>query len=163
MGLVAVSGPVTTTEPRPEVGVRRAERADLLAVFDIEKRSFPQPWPYAAFERFLGHRGFQVAEVDGEIVGYVVADSVDTHGGPIGHVKDLAVAPEYRGRGVGRTLLARGLSLVFADGVRRVKLEVREGNEAAQQLYREFDFELHHVVPEYYDDGEDAYVMVKTA
>ena len=43
----------------------------------------------------------------------------------------------------------------------RVKLEVRATNEVARSLYREFGFETHHVVPAYYDDGEDAHVMVR--
>lgn len=50
------SSAVTTTAPFPEdgdSGIRRAERADLLAIYRIEKASFPQPWPYEAFDRFL--------------------------------------------------------------------------------------------------------------
>ncbi len=41
--------------------IRPAERADLLAVVRIEDESFSQPWPYDAFERFLGEPGFLVA------------------------------------------------------------------------------------------------------
>lgn len=148
---------MTTGSSRP-VGVREAVRADLLDVFRIEKRSFPQPWPYAAFERFLDTPGFLVAEADGEVVGYVVADTVD---GSLGHIKDIAVAPERRGEGIGRTLLSRALVALFTQGVDRVKLEVREGNEAARSLYEAFGFELHHVASGYYDNGEDAHVLVR--
>jgi ribosomal-protein-alanine N-acetyltransferase len=156
-------GRVTTTGARPDVGVRAVERADLLDVFDIEKRSFAQPWPYAAFERLLDAPAFFVAEVDGDVVGYVVADTVPNHGPSIGHVKDIAVHPEHRGEGVGRTLLSRALMDLFVEGAGRVKLEVRESNERAQRLYADFEFEVHHVVSGYYEDGEDAYVMVREA
>lgn len=159
---------MTTTPPRTDVAVRQATRADLLAVFRIEKRSFSQPWPYAAFERFLGTPGFLVAEQRqgsetdvGTVVGYIVADSVPNHGVSLGHVKDIAVAPSHRGAGIGRQLLSRGLSVLANHGVGRVKLEVRESNDAAISLYRHFGFEIHHVIPRYYDDGEDAYVMVR--
>jgi ribosomal-protein-alanine N-acetyltransferase len=152
---------VTTTGPRADVGVREAARADLLDVFDIEKRSFSQPWPYAAFERLLDAPGFLVAEDDDEVVGYVVADTLRDHGAPVGHVKDIAVEPDRRGEGIGRTLLSQALMRLFVEGADRVKLEVREGNRAAQSLYEGFDFEVHHVVSNYYDDGEDAYVMVR--
>lgn len=160
---------MTTTAPQADVGVRQATRGDLLSVFRIEKRSFPQAWPYAAFERFLDEPGFLVAEATeeadgsnpGEIVGYVVADSVPNHGVSIGHVKDLAVAPERRGEGIGRLLLSRALATLATQSVGRVKLEVRESNDAALSLYREFGFEIHHAVPGYYDNGEDAYVMVR--
>ena len=148
-------------ERHAEIEVREAIRADLLSVFRIETRSFGQPWPYAAFERFLDAPGFLVAETGDEVVGYVVADTIDTHDGSIGHIKDLAVAPDYRRRGIGRTLLSRGLVALAASGAGRVKLEVRRTNDAARSLYAAFGFERHHTVPGYYDDGEDAYVLVK--
>lgn len=152
------------TEPasRTEVGIRGATRADLLDIYGIEKRSFDQPWPYAAFERQLDAPGFLVAEDDSEIVGYVVADRVSDHGAAVGHVKDLAVVPDRRGEGIGSRLLSSALVEVYVAGADRVKLEVRESNDAAQALYESFDFELHHVLPGYYDDGEDAYVMVRS-
>lgn len=154
---------VTTTRQRSDVGVRRAARADLLDVFRIEKRSFAQPWPYAAFERLLDAPGFLVAEADDDLVGYVVANTVSQGGRTLGHVKDIAVDPERRGEGIGRTLLARALSSLFVEGADRVKLEVRESNESARGLYEAFEFEVHHVVSGYYEDGEDAFVMVREA
>jgi len=155
---------VTSTEPRPEVEIRRAVRADLLSVFRIEKRSFGQPWPYSAFEGFVGASGFFVAEAtgsEGAVVGYVVADTVEAGGIPLGHIKDLAVDPEYRRRGIARTLLSRALAALASSGTSRVKLEVRRTNEAARSLYESFGFEQNHVVSGYYDDGEDAHVLVK--
>jgi len=151
---------VTTATPETTVGVREAVRADLLDVFRIEKRSFPQPWPYEAFDRFLDQPGFLVADDEG-VVGYVVADTMPNHGTSMGHIKDLAVIPERRGEGIGRLLLSEALGRLFVEGAVRVKLEVRASNGAAESLYHEFGFETHHVIPAYYDDGEDANIMVR--
>jgi len=148
---------VTTASP---VSVERATRADLLSVYRIESASFAEPWPYAAFERFLSEPGFLVARQGDGVVGYVIADSVPNHGRPIGHVKDIAVHPDHRGRGVGRDLLARALGALAAAGCARVKLEVRAGNAEAIRLYRRFGFEAQRQVPGYYQDGETAIVMV---
>lgn len=155
---------MTTTVP-DEVTIRQAERADLLAVYRIERASFPQPWPYGAFEGFLGQDGFLVAVGDrgagpGEVCGYVIADVVTEFGRTSGHVKDLAVALDWRGRGVGSQLLDRGLAVLSAGGARLAKLEVRVGNDAARALYESFGFAPNRVVPEYYDDGEDALVLL---
>jgi len=155
-------GDVTTAGTRADVGIREAVRADLLDVFQIEKQSFAQPWPYAAFERLLDATAFFVAE-DDDIVGYVVADTVPNHGTSIGHVKDIAVAPDRRGESIGRTLLSKALTELFVAGAGRVKLEVRASNDRARALYEAFEFEVHHVVSNYYDDGEDAYVMIREA
>jgi ribosomal-protein-alanine N-acetyltransferase len=153
------------TTPASESGqpvptVREAVDADLLAVFRIEKASFPQPWPFAAFERFVGDPGFLVAEVGPGVAGYVVADSMPNHGRPLGHIKDIAVHPDYRGAGIGSLLLDRALGVLAAEGARSVKLEVRESNDAARSLYEEFGFTHRKTVPRYYDDGEDALVLV---
>jgi ribosomal-protein-alanine N-acetyltransferase len=155
---------VTTTTPRAAPEVRPATRADLLEVFRIEQTAFPQPWPYSAFEGFLGEPGFLVADGGSEegLVGYVVADTVPNHGRPLGHVKDLAVRPDRRGEGIGTTLLERALGAMYQANASRVKLEVRAGNTAALRLYRSFGFVHHHTVPRYYQDGEDALVMVKS-
>jgi len=143
-----------------DVTVREAEQADLLSVYRIEKRCFPQPWPFSAFERFLGEPGFLVADDGERVVGYVVSNLVPNHGRDIGHVKDLAVHPDARGRGVGRTLLERALVSLSIDGASLVKLEVREGNDPALSLYRDVGFEPMRRVPRYYEDGEDALLMV---
>lgn len=150
------------SDPEATITVREAAQADLLSVFRIEKRSFPQPWPFSAFERFLGTPGFLVACEDGRVIGYVVADSVPNHGHSIGHVKDIAVHPDHRGRGIGRRLLDRALSVLAGGTVGWVKLEVRAGNEPAIALYRTFGFEVRRQVPRYYNDGDTALVMTRS-
>ncbi len=152
---------ITGSESADEPTIRQATRADLLAVYRIETTSFPQPWPYAAFEQFLGQPGFLVAG-DRSVDGFIVADTVPNGGTPLGHVKDLAVRPDARGEGLGANLLGTALSICRQQGVGRVKLEVRETNEPAKRLYDRFGFEIHRRLPRYYDDGEDAFVMVRS-
>ncbi|MFA9425929.1 ribosomal protein S18-alanine N-acetyltransferase [Natronorubrum sp. A-ect3] len=144
------------------LSIRAAERADLLAVVRIENESFAQPWPYNAFERFLGEPGFLVA-LDGAdaIVGYIVADVTQNFGQRLGHVKDIAVYPDRRGTGVGTALLTQALAVLAAHGAETVKLEVRCSNDGAKRLYREFGFEPLRLAPGYYEDGEDAIVMIR--
>jgi ribosomal-protein-alanine N-acetyltransferase len=148
----------TATETGPTI--RPAERADLLAVYRIEQEAFAQPWPFEAFENYLGATGFMVAAGEG-VLGYVVADTVPNHGRPLGHIKDIAVHADYRGRGVGTDLLRRGLATLETEQVRSVKLEVRASNEPARSLYEKFGFVHRRTVPRYYSDGEDALVLVR--
>lgn len=165
---------MTAAELPERVTIRRVEPDDLIDVSRIESDVFPQPWPSEAFQRFVDEPGFLVAETtnraadaDSEgpgnadgIVGYVVADVVTRYGADIGHVKDLAVTPEYRRVGVGRALLDRALSALADQDVSGVKLEVRESNDAAQALYEQFGFRLRKRLPGYYANGEDALVFV---
>ncbi|WP_430503810.1 ribosomal protein S18-alanine N-acetyltransferase [Haloparvum sp. PAK95] len=144
----------------PQVTVRKVTRADLLAVHRIEQASFGQPWPYDAFENLLDEPAFLVAERDGAIAGYAVADVTPNFGRDVGHLKDIAVHPEARGEGIGRRLLRSTLVRLRAQGAMVVKLEVRAGNDPAKALYRSEGFEPLRRVPRYYQDGEDAVVMV---
>jgi len=148
--------------------IRRAVQADLLDVYRIEKLVFDQPWPFSAFERYVGEPGFLVRERpqgadgldDNPLLGYVVADAIPNHARPLGHIKDIAVHPAAQGQGIGRELLRRGLDALAAQGVRSAKLEVRRSNDAALGLYREFGFGVLRTLPRYYSDGEDAFIMV---
>jgi ribosomal-protein-alanine N-acetyltransferase len=141
------------------IAIRRAERADLLDVFRIEEASFPEPWPYSAFERFLGEPGFLVAAEGTAVLGFAVSDVTPNHGRDIGHLKDLAVRPEDRNRGIGRRLVARSLVRMAAEGATTAKLEVRESNDPARSLYREVGFDVARRLPRYYQNGEDAFLM----
>ncbi|ARS89980.1 ribosomal protein S18-alanine N-acetyltransferase [Natrarchaeobaculum aegyptiacum] len=156
---MTVRAPAATDD---DLTVRPAERVDLLAIVSIENASFDQPWPYDAFDSFLGSPGFLVADRDGQVAGYIVADVSRSLGHRFGHVKDIAVHPDCRGEGVGSVLLARALGVVAGRGADSVKLEVRRSNEGAQRLYRQFGFEPLRVVSGYYHDDEDAIIMIRS-
>jgi ribosomal protein S18 acetylase RimI-like enzyme len=55
---------------------------------------------------------------------------------PLLNLHDLAVLPAYRGRGIGRLLLAAVEDRARTRGCCKVTLEVREDNHAARALYK---------------------------
>jgi ribosomal protein S18 acetylase RimI-like enzyme len=55
---------------------------------------------------------------------------------PLLNLHDLVVAAAYRGRGIGRRLLARLDDVARERGCCKLTLEVLDGNDAAQALYR---------------------------
>jgi ribosomal-protein-alanine N-acetyltransferase len=76
------------------------------------------------------------------------------------HVTTFGVHPDWRRQGIGRQLLLNLAELAIAIGARRMTLEVRVSNEAAQALYQAFGFAIAGRRARYYtDDGEDALVM----
>lgn len=60
---------------------------------------------------------------------------------PLLNIHDLAVSPEARGRGVGRSLLQAAQQHAAERGCCKLTLEVREDNLGARRLYRDFGFE----------------------
>ncbi|WP_127753605.1 GNAT family N-acetyltransferase [Devosia sp. 1566] len=53
-----------------------------------------------------------------------------------GFIKDLAVAPAWRHRGIGAALLRTALAVFAAEGLTQVDLKVEADNIAAQRFYR---------------------------
>ena len=67
------------------------------------------------------------------------------HARPLLNVHDLAVLPEFQGRGIGRALLLAAEERARAQGCCKLTLEVRQDNGRARKLYHERgfrDFEL---------------------
>ena len=60
---------------------------------------------------------------------------------PLLNIHDLAVLPQYRGKGVGRALLQTAEDYARRQGCCRLTLEVLESNSGARELYRRFGFD----------------------
>jgi len=59
---------------------------------------------------------------------------------PLLNIHDLAVVPEYRGRGIGRTLLSAAEAHALRRGCCKLTLEVQDDNRRARKLYESFGF-----------------------
>lgn len=141
-----------------------ATLADLDAIVEIERHSFPQPWPRSTFEselaRDLAH--LDVARAPG-VLGFcnywVVADPAGTAGEV--HILAIATHPDHRRSGIGAALLGRALAEARAQRCTIATLEVRRGNAPAIAMYERAGFRTVHVRTRYYqDNGEDALVML---
>jgi ribosomal protein S18 acetylase RimI-like enzyme len=60
---------------------------------------------------------------------------------PLLNIHDLAVLPDYRGRGVGRALLQAAEDQARQKGCCKLTLEVQDDNTRARVLYQHFGFE----------------------
>lgn len=137
------------------------ELADIPAVLEIERRSFPTPWSERAFLSELTQNAYAhyvVGLVGGRVVAYggmwLILDEA--------HVTNIAVHPDFRGHGLGHRLLLELERRAASHGCTRMTLEVRPSNAKAQKLYRQHGFEARGLRPGYYTDThEDAIIMWK--
>ncbi len=138
--------------------VRPAWPADAPVIAALERRCFADPWSLESFREALATElsfGL-VAECRGEIAGYLVGRA--TLG--TGEILNLAVAPEWRRRRVGRLLLDAGLDALAGRGAEEVFLEVRESNAGALALYQAAGFRAVGQRAGYYrSPREDALVL----
>lgn len=149
---------------RPKkINIRRMMLEDVEVVHQLDVMSFSLPWPEKSFRYELTQNPSSrmwVAEIETEtgklIVGilgmWLIVDEV--------HIGTIATHPEYRRQGMARQLMVKGLQDAYNEGARRVFLEVRCSNLAAQELYKKFGFEIVGVRPRYYSNNhEDALMM----
>lgn len=143
----------------PVVALRRMRHEDIDAVFELDQRSFANPWPRRSFEFELNENTAShqwVAEVDGRVVGAIVVWLLVDEA----HIATIAVEPELRGRGIAARLVCAALRALAAQGAVSAALEVRPSNEAALRLYQHFGFvEVGRRKAYYQDNGEDALLM----
>lgn len=132
--------------------------ADIDEVMAIERASFASPWSRQFFlDELCADRANSVlCQVEGKPVGYVIywelPQEMDIH--------NVAVHPQHRRRGVGRAMLGHVMDEGARKGLRRMTLEVRRSNDAAQALYRSLGFHVCGLRKGYYsDNAEDAWVM----
>lgn len=139
---------------------RRMTLEDVDAVYAIEQATFSTPWSRQSFVDEMTTNKcarYVVAEENGRVIAYAGAWLVFEEG----HITNIAVQAEERGRGVG-TAVTRALMQYAANmGVQYLTLEVRKSNLAAQKMYKSLGFLELGVRKRYYEDnGEDAYLMV---
>jgi ribosomal-protein-alanine N-acetyltransferase len=144
--------------------IRRMTLADVEAVYAIDVQSFSLPWSERSFRyevtQNVNSRPW-VAELTlpggekhlaGMLVIWMIVDEA--------HVGTIAVHPNHRRQQIGAQLLAQGLLSAAGEGAAKAFLEVRQGNQPAQQMYFKFGFTVAGVRAHYYKDtNEDAILM----
>lgn len=134
---------------------------DLDDVAELEARCFSDPWPRELFLREAEDRPDNfcrvVRNLEGELLAYSIAWVIADEA----HLGDIAVAPEQRGKGLGKLLLQELIDEAKIRGAVHIVLEVRASNESAIALYESYGFVKVAIRKGYYqDDAEDALVMM---
>ena len=138
--------------------------SDLDSVLEIENASFHKPWEKDYFMQELTNNEFANLIVicleknnNEKIVGFadywVTFDSAT--------ICQIAIDNSYRHQGLASLLLKEIIDDCSAKKVSTLTLEVRVSNGAAIALYNKFKFINIVTKPHYYENGEDAFYMVK--
>ncbi len=154
--------------------IRLMEGRDIPAVVSLDRQVFTDSWPESAFVQelyFNTSAHYFVLELldpaqvrtwhthrhrnTSRLIGFVGMRVEGTQG----HISTLALRPEWRGQGLGETLLLTAVDQAIRDGARMIALEVRISNQVARHLYGKWQFVQYSRLQRYYSDGEDAYLL----
>lgn len=138
--------------------IRKFELTDLDAILKIEKICFKEDcFNEKIFLDFYKTEpyGFLVAERDKKIIGYVIASAKMNE-----NIISIAVLPKYRKKGIGGSLLEKGLEILKSKELNRARLMVRKSNRVARNFYEKYGFKIVGILEKYYKN-EDALIMDK--
>lgn len=121
--------------------IRLYQSEDEAAVVALwQQCRLTRPWndPHQDIQRKLAVQPdlFFVGVVDGAVAATVMAG----YEGHRGWINYLAVAPEARGRGLGRLLMQHAEQCLAARGCPKINLQVRASNPAALEFYRRLGY-----------------------
>lgn len=140
------------------IQIRKMQETDLDQVAEIEAGIFGEPWSRNGFADSLRLKdtlyltaleGERVAGYCGLLRSFEEAD-----------ITNMAVAEEFRNRGIGRELLRTLMKMGREAGIERFTLEVRVSNLSAIHLYETLGFESAGIRRHFYrKPEEDALIM----
>lgn len=144
-----------------QVFICMMEEKHIPQVAEIELASFASPW----------NESMLLNELQNPLSRYFVLldktnpSVVVAYGGywkifDEGHITNIAVKPDWRGRNAGTYLTGQMMQFAAAEGIESMTLEVRPSNETAIHVYEKLGFRREGLRKNYYEDnGEDALIM----
>jgi [ribosomal protein S18]-alanine N-acetyltransferase len=94
-----------------------------------------------------------------KMVGFIVITVGEDN---IAHLATVGVSPEHRRRGIAEKLLFHAENGLKKRKISTISLEVRVSNNTAQSLYRDLGYFVTQRIENYYTNGEDGFMMVKS-
>ena len=140
------------------------EAHDLPLVLELENICFKDPWNIDALKHELEDNPYSyqiVLKMSNEESEIIVGFCVYWITFDSSTICQIAVHPSYRRKHLGTLLMNELLEECFAKRVQSITLEVRKSNETAIKFYEKCGFQIVTTKPHYYNDGEDAYYMVR--
>ena len=140
--------------------VRPALLSDLDALVALENSSFSgDRISRRSFRHFLDTEQNQLLVIDQPVRAYALI--LFRRGTSLARIYSLAVAPDARGAGLARALMAAAETCARDRDALFLRLEVADTNQAAIGLYRSLGFHPIKQLAGYYENGGDALQLEK--
>jgi ribosomal protein S18 acetylase RimI-like enzyme len=140
--------------------------ADFAQLYAIEVACFEPPFRFSqALVRELtrdAHSAAWVAEEDGHIAGFAIADLNQGAKSKRAYIQTIEVLAERRGAGIGGELLRRVEDSARGAEVGTIWLHVDTENPAAIRLYEAHGYKRQRKAENFYPRSRAAYVYCKT-
>lgn len=135
------------------------EEKHIEKICALNERCFNDGWNENQLRSaFSGGIFYALGAFDGDDLIAAITFSVSFESADL---EGIVTADEYKRQGVATLMLSKAEIALKEKGVNKILLEVRRGNVVAQAFYEKSGFKVISTRKSYYDDGEDALVMLK--
>ena len=144
-----------------EMTIEDASIKFLDQFYEIEKQCFEQE---AFSKQQIGYLLTDynaiglVARINSEIAGFIIGRIDVERNVTSGHILTLDVLPSYRRKGIAQRLLLEIETIFKERGIKESRLEVREGNVAALNLYQRLGYKKVGRLEKYYGTAHGLYL-----
>lgn len=142
-----------------EIVIRKMDLSDIPYVYKEEIKIFGKSLGEKTLYNEIMYNDLSkyfIATVDGKKAGYVGSWLTI----PNAEILNLFVSIKYRGLKLGSLLMKEVVNHCIDQKIEAITLEVRKSNEYAIKMYNELGFVNSHVRKNYYENKEDAQVMI---
>lgn len=142
------------------IKLRKMDLSDIQFVYNEEVKIFGKSLGEKTLYNEIMYNDLSyyfVALIDGKRAGYVGSWLTI----PNAEILNMFVSEEYRGMGIGYSLMEKIIEICNDQEIENLTLEVRKSNIYALKLYTSLGFVNAAVRKKYYGDGEDALLMIK--
>jgi ribosomal-protein-alanine acetyltransferase len=132
----------------------------MFSVIKLASETLTEQYNPSLFNYFYETfpEGFWIAEKLHKIIGFIVGGKTITD---TARILMLAVSEKHRKIGVGSSLLKNFLREMSLQNIKHVELEVKKENKQALKFYQNHGFKVEEIIPRFYQNGGDAYLMKK--
>lgn len=138
--------------------LKNLDLEDLNGVYEVSSLSLKESWSLDSITKEIYNKfaRYVVCKEDNKVIGFAGAWLIASEG----QITNVAVHPEYRGKGIGKKLMESLIYSLKQEDCNAITLEVRESNTVAKNLYKNFGFISEGIRKNFYKDNkEDANIM----
>jgi len=142
-----------------DIQIRKMDLSDIPYVYNEELKIFGKSLGEKTLYNEIMYNDMSryfIVLVDNKRAGYVGSWLTL----PNAEILNLFVSEDYRGLGIGAQLMDKVIEVCNENDIENLTLEVRMSNKYAIKLYKEIGFKKVSVRKKYYENGEDALLLV---
>ena len=133
---------------------------DLDQIIELDSKYFPRPWTARGWQDLVDYpQGYLLSIIRSpeQIIGFLLFKCIEEE--MLAHLLKILVVPNFQNRGIAKEAFLEELSYLKQLGLKKVHLEVEEGNIQGINLYHSLNFELIHKGQNYYNNGVNALIF----